>query len=433
MLTKNKWQSFKKILSVYLAVLMIVGMMPIASFANESVTVRLTIDGQTHRNVLLGEKFLDEAELTIPKGQTVKDLIVEYCKKNNVKYTLNGETYLSSLHGLTEKEYGDLSGWTYYVWDKEKNKYILPSKGISDYPLNEDESIKFVYQIDNFWEGYQGAEKKAAEVSNALVQKIDKGNMSGYLAAALLNTGGDVPVAYKNTARAKVAGLSETSSLAQYHEVILAVLASGENPYAAWGRNLIAEVAQRDVLQASIDDLIYAIAIVKSGDFTLPEGTDWDVKKAQDALKAKQNPDGSFGTGTDLEKVILTAKVYNFAEFVFFSKEWNGLEDYLASQMHRGGGLPSEKEDYFATAETVLAMSNRSRDPNGRLSYRVEGNWNAGDKPSPYKALLDFYIESQNGFKRDYLDKNIDPSISEVGTLAMIRTNQYYNNKQYGG
>ena len=185
MLTKNKWQSFKKILSVYLAVLMIVGMMPIASFANESVTVRLTIDGQTHRNVLLGEKFLDEAELTIPKGQTVKDLIVEYCKKNDVKYTLNGETYLSSLHGLTEKEYGDLSGWTYYAWDKKKNKYILPSKGISDYPLNEDESIKFVYQIDNFWEGYQGAEKKAAEVSNALVQKIDKGNMSGYLAAAL--------------------------------------------------------------------------------------------------------------------------------------------------------------------------------------------------------------------------------------------------------
>lgn len=411
--------------------------MPLSSFADtpsgDSVKVTLTIDGQTRRNVLLGEKFLDEKKFTIPKGQTVKDLIVEYCQKNDVKYTLNGENYLSSLHGLTEKEYGDLSGWTYHVWDKDKNKYIMPNKGIGEYKIEKDEKIKFVYSINNFWDGYRGEEKKASETTKALVEKIDKSKMSGYLAAALFNTGGDVPASYKNVARAKVAELKKTSSVADYYEVILAVLASGQNPYAAWGRNLIAEVAERDILNGSIEDMIYAIAIVNSGQFVLPENTTWDVKKVKAALEEKQNADGSFGEGSDPDKVIRTARVFNFIEFDSFSKVRNKMEDYLAGQMHQGGGLPLSKEDYFATAEVVLARSNKSQDPDGRLSYRVIGNWNAGDKPSPYKALLDFFIESQGGFKKDYLEKNIDPAAFEIGTLAMIRTDKYYNDKQYAG
>ncbi|MDO4711509.1 MAG: DUF4430 domain-containing protein, partial [Peptostreptococcaceae bacterium] len=438
MFTKSKWQSFRKILSVYLAVLMIVGMMPMSSFADtpttDSVKVTLTIDGQTHRNVLLGEKFLDEQEFTVPKGQTLKDLILAYCQKNDVKYTLNGESYLSSLHGLTEKEYGDLSGWTYRVLDKDKNKYVMANVMFDAYKLEKDEKIKFVYTIDNFWNGYGGEKKKAAETTKALVGKIDKDKMSGYLAAALFNTGGDVPDSYKNVARAKVAELKKgTSSVADHYEVILAVLASGENPYAAWGRDLIAEVAEYDILNGSIEDMIYAIAIVNSGQFVLPENTTWDVKKVKTALEARQNEDGSFGEGSDIEKVIRTARVFNFAEFDSFSKVRNNMEDYLAGQMHRGGGLPLSKEDLFATAEVVLARANRSQDPDERLSYRVIGNWNAGDKPSPYKALLDFCIESQGGFKKDYLDKNIDPSTFEIGTLAMIRTDKRYNDSNYAG
>ncbi len=436
MFTKNRIQSIKKILSLYMVVLMVAGLFPTSSFAqtqNDTVTVTLTVNGQSHRGVLLGEQFTKDEKIVMKKGQTVREMILDYCNKHNVKYGFTGDNYLNSLHGLTEKEYGDLSGWTYHVWDTEKKKYYMPDLGVNEYKLERDENIKFVYQIDNFWWGYEGEKKKAADTARDLLTKIDKKNMSGYLAAMLYNTGGDVPAAYKNTARSKVAALKESSSLAQFHEVILAVLASGENPYAAWGRNLIAEVAKRDVLNASIDEMIYAIAIVKAGDFKLPAGTSWDVKKVQTALKAKQNPDGSFGEGSDIEKVIRTARVYNFVELEFFSKEWNKVEDYLANQMHDGGGLPASKEDYFATAELVLAMSNRSKDPNGLISYRVTEKWNKLGKPSPYKALLDFYIGTQNGFKRDYLDKKIDPSIEEIGTLAIVRTDKLYNDKQFAG
>lgn len=435
---KQQRKLWAKLLALYLSLMVVVGMMPLTTFADaaavEPISVLLTIDGHTHRGELVGQNFVNEKVVTVEKGRTVSDLIRKYLDENKVAYDMQGDSYLAAMHDLREKEYGDGSGWIYYAW--ENGKYIFPeSTPINQYVLDKPTKIKFVYTIENYFTGYESERRKAKEIAEEMRKNIDKEHMSGRIAAMLFNTGQDIPREFVQTVRGRVQSLGSSSSVEEYWDTILAVLATGNDPYNAWGRNLIEEIGSRDILASgSIEDMTYGIAIENAAKFDMSDSK-WTAKKLQDKLRTLQNPDGSFGEGTDTEKVIRSALVLSLGELDegLLDANANRVEDYLALKMHKAGGLPENKEDGLATATVLLARADDSKDPMGRLSYRIAGNWTAGKKPSPFKSLADFYIGSKKGFKRDLLSKEIDPETTEMATLAMERSHQYFSNPSFAG
>lgn len=435
---KQQRKLWAKLLALYLSLMVVVSTMPLTIFAEaaavEPISVLLTIDGHTHRGELVGQNFVNEKAITVEKGQTVSDLIRKYLDENNVAYDMQGDSYLAAMHDLREKEYGDGSGWIYYAW--ENGKYVFPeSTPINQYVLDKPTKIKFVYTIENYFTGYESERKKAKEIAEEMRKNIDREHMSGRIAAMLFNTGQDIPREFVRTVRGRVQSLGSSSSVEEYWDTILAVLATGNDPYNAWGRNLIEEIGSRDILASgSIEDMTYGIAIENAAKFDMRDSK-WTAKKLQDKLRTLQNSDGSFGDGTDTEKVIRSALVLSLGELDEGLVDANGkkVEDYLALKMHRAGGLPESKEDGLATATVLLARADDSKDPIGKLSVRVNGNWTAGKRPSPFKSLADFYIGSKKGFKRDLFSKEIDPETTEVATLAMERSHQYFSNPSFAG
>lgn len=433
--------TFKRCFCIYLVFLMLINtIFPTFASTEEiptSVTVNFTVNGPTHRGVVVGEKFAEEINISLNQGQSVKDLIQKYTQQNNVPVTIqDGESssYMSSLHNLTEKDFEGTSGWIYLVYDESKQKFEMPSIPIDSYRINENKKIRLEYTIENYLEGYQAEHKKSASMSKELIDKIDKTKMSGKIAAMLNRLDKEIPNEFVEVVRERVQQLSEQTSVEEYWDTILATLAIERNPYNAWGRDLIKEIGDRDILNSnSIEDIIYAIAIAKSAEFEMIDAR-WNVNSLQEKLSTMQNEDGSFGEGSIDEKIRLTAKVYNLADFrVTLNQTFNKMEDYLALNMHEAGGFPNTIEDGVLTAEVVFAMYNRSKDANSRISMRQTGVWTAAKKPTPFKSLIDFYMQDTKAFKKNLLSKEKDIEATEIGTLAIARADKYMNDPSFAG
>ena len=114
--------------------------------ASQGETIRITMSLESE----VGERVLmEKAEYSVPKDASVlyatlvvlneEGIPIEYkgtADSNNDYY---GNAYVEGIAGLYEKDYGDLSGWTYYVNDD------YASVGCGEYILQDGDDVLWLY------------------------------------------------------------------------------------------------------------------------------------------------------------------------------------------------------------------------------------------------------------------------------------------------
>jgi len=82
--------------------------------------------------------ILKETEIEIENGDTVYDVFTEVCKKNGILFSSN-MGYIEGINNIFETDFGDNSGWIYFVNGKS------PSVGCESYKLANGDKIEWHY------------------------------------------------------------------------------------------------------------------------------------------------------------------------------------------------------------------------------------------------------------------------------------------------
>lgn len=88
---------------------------------------------------------LEKTELPIDADDTVYDVLSQVCREKDIHFEITGtkETlYVEGISNLYEKDYGDLSGWMYFVNGKS------PSVGCGKYKLSDKDEIVWCYTCE---------------------------------------------------------------------------------------------------------------------------------------------------------------------------------------------------------------------------------------------------------------------------------------------
>lgn len=116
--------------------------------AVSTVTVSIRCDTVTDKgNSSLPENgiILKETEIQTDGDDTVYDVLSRVCKENDIHLEITGskETlYVEGICNLYEKDYGELSGWMYFVNGKS------PSVGCAKYTLSDGDEIVWCYTCE---------------------------------------------------------------------------------------------------------------------------------------------------------------------------------------------------------------------------------------------------------------------------------------------
>ena len=81
------------------------------------------------------------SEMKIYDGESVLDLLEEAAKKAKITVVESGG-YVSSIDGIGEFDYGELSGWVYFV------NGSMPSVGCGEYKLSDGDFVEWHYTVD---------------------------------------------------------------------------------------------------------------------------------------------------------------------------------------------------------------------------------------------------------------------------------------------
>ncbi len=108
-----------------------------------TVTVEIRCDTVAGKADYIPESgvVLEKNEFVIAEGETVYDILVEACRENGIQTEFSGG-YVSGINYIYEFDFGDLSGWLYYVNGKEA------SVGCDQYILSDGDEIKWLYSLE---------------------------------------------------------------------------------------------------------------------------------------------------------------------------------------------------------------------------------------------------------------------------------------------
>ncbi|MBR4941524.1 MAG: DUF4430 domain-containing protein [Clostridia bacterium] len=89
-----------------------------------------------------GGIIVPEGEFTLFEGDSVYDILSDGLKAEGLLFETEGGTYVSGIAGLYERQYGDLSGWIYFVNGESV------SVGSTEYLLSDGDSILWIYSLE---------------------------------------------------------------------------------------------------------------------------------------------------------------------------------------------------------------------------------------------------------------------------------------------
>ncbi len=104
-----------------------------------------TIKKAKNDAVLENGIILEETEFQIDADDTVYDVLLQICKEQDIHLETTGATdtlYVEGICNIYEKDYGDLSGWMYFVNGQS------PSVGCGKYKLSDNDKIVWCYTCD---------------------------------------------------------------------------------------------------------------------------------------------------------------------------------------------------------------------------------------------------------------------------------------------
>ena len=83
--------------------------------------------------------IINKTNCTAPKGTTVFDLLNAECRKHSVALVHQNKSYVKAIGGLSEKDCGNGSGWTYLV------NGVKPMMSASKYVLKDGDVVEWYY------------------------------------------------------------------------------------------------------------------------------------------------------------------------------------------------------------------------------------------------------------------------------------------------
>lgn len=114
-----------------------------------TVTIRIRADKITENPLIsyipADGIILKNTSVPLSEGDTVYDILLEVCRANKIhmeKSGAEGMIYIVGINHTYEFDYGDLSGWKYYVND------VSPSVGCDQYTLKDGDRIEWHYTLE---------------------------------------------------------------------------------------------------------------------------------------------------------------------------------------------------------------------------------------------------------------------------------------------
>lgn len=86
--------------------------------------------------------FISPKTVTYKEGQSVMDVLSDYCYQNGIQVEIRGGNYVAGINNLYEFDKGSGSGWLYRV------NGVFPSYGAAGYPVTNHAVIEWMYTED---------------------------------------------------------------------------------------------------------------------------------------------------------------------------------------------------------------------------------------------------------------------------------------------
>lgn len=380
---------------------------------------------------------------------------------DNAKYEYTGSgAYLKSItdtkgQTLGEKDDGKSSGWMFgvtpaqgketlpnttldatFIHDGDTVRLFFTNKYI---PVDPDEPVDPSTEIPNFDKVYADTKKYIQNNVPAPVVASDRGE---WAVLGLARAGVELSDAYIQAYYGKVVAYvqknmgadgvlldpeSHNPTVTDNERIILALTAIGKDPANVGGKNLLAALQDRNIMQVTntsdtdINGLVFGLLALNSGNYT--QDSYWLVQ----AILTQQNADGSWSASADTKPVgdvdmtamalQALAPYYNEGDDTTVNAAVDKALQWLSAK-YKGKGYTSAE----SCAQVVVALSALQLNANSDSSFVKTVD---GAPISVLGDLLRYYLGKGQGFKHAASGKTADQKATEQALYAMAAYERY--------
>lgn len=380
---------------------------------------------------------------------------------DNAKYEYTGSgAYLKSItdtkgQTLGEKDDGKSSGWMFgvtpaqgeetlpnttldatFIHDGDTVRLFFTNKYI---PVDPDEPVDPGTEVPNFDKVYADTKKYIQNNVPAPVVASDRGE---WAVLGLARAGVELSDAYIQAYYGKVVAYvqknmgadgvlvdpeSHNPTVTDNERIILALTAIGKDPANVGGKNLLAALQDRNIMQVTntsdtdINGLVFGLLALNSGNYT--QDSYWLVQ----AILTQQNEDGSWSSSADTKPVgdvdmtamalQALAPYYNEGGDTTVNAAVDKALQWLSAK-YKGTGYTSAE----SCAQVVVALSALQLNANSDSSFVKTVD---GAPTSVLGDLLRYYLGEGQGFKHAASGKTADQKATEQALYAMAAYERY--------
>lgn len=380
---------------------------------------------------------------------------------DNAKYEYTGSgAYLKSItdtkgQTLGEKDDGKSSGWMFgvtpaqgketlpnttldatFIHDGDTVRLFFTNKYI---PVDPDEPVDPGTEVPNFDKVYADTKKYIQNNVPAPVVASDRGE---WAVLGLARAGVELSDAYIQAYYGKVVAYvqknmgadgvladpeSHNPTVTDNERIILALTAIGKDPANVGGKNLLAALQDRNIMQVTntsdtdINGLVFGLLALNSGNYT--QDSYWLVQ----AILTQQNENGSWSASADRKPVgdvdmtamalQALAPYYNEGGDTTVNAAVDKALQWLSAK-YKGTGYTSAE----SCAQVVVALSALQLNANSDSSFVKTVD---GAPTSVLGDLLRYYLGEGQGFKHTASGKTADQKATEQALYAMAAYERY--------
>lgn len=380
---------------------------------------------------------------------------------DNAKYEYTGSgAYLKSItdtkgQTLGEKDDGKSSGWMFgvtpaqgeetlpnttldatFIHDGDTVRLFFTNKYI---PVDPDEPVDPGTEVPNFDKVYADTKKYIQNNVPAPVVASDRGEWAvlGLARAGVALSDEYIQAYYDKVVAYVKANIgsdgvlvdpeSHNPTVTDNERIILALTAIGKDPANVGGKNLLAALQNKDIMQVTdtsktdINGLVFGLLALNSGNYT--QDSYWLVQ----AILTQQNEDGSWSSSADTKPdgdVDMTAMAlqalapyYNEGGDTTVNTAVGKALQWLSAK-YKGKGYTSAE----SCAQVVVALSALQLNANSDSSFVKTVD---GAPTSVLGDLLRYYLGEGQGFKHAASGKTADQKATEQALYAMAAYERY--------
>ena len=208
------------------------------------------------------------------------------------------------------------------------------------------------------------------------------------------------------------------SKITDLQRIALVIHLIGEDPLDVGGYNLIEKIYNNNnMLKQGINGPIFSLIVLDSGDFIVPEGSQWDRDKLIDEILNRQNSDGGFSLSEGSSDVDITAMaIQALAKYKDRESVNTALDEavsFLSNAQSDNGGYNNitGEQNSQSVSQVIMALCFMG------IDIESDGRFIKSDK-----SLLDnlyTYLADAGGFK-NVLTQDSNPIATEQAFLALI-------------